>query len=103
MITVDAALGHIFDLVTPLPFETVPLRAARNRVLAEPVIAKRDQPPFAASVMDGYAVPSAEAAEGDRFRVVGEAAAGSAFKGAISGQYFLPGCQLLHCSSKTRI
>lgn len=83
MILVDEALGHLFDLVTPLGAETVPLRHAFRRVLAKPVVASRNQPPFAASVMDGYAVASEEVSPGDGFRVVGEAAAGKAFKGGI--------------------
>jgi molybdopterin molybdotransferase len=59
----------------------VPLARAGARVLAESVIARRDQPPFAASAMDGYAVAGADARPGARFRVVGEAAAGRRFQG----------------------
>lgn len=87
MITVDEALGHIFELVTPLGTETVPLREAAGRVLAAPVTAARNQPPFAASIMDGYAIATAEASPGDSFHVIGEAAAGRAFDGSLaSGQ-----------------
>ena len=80
MITVDQALGHILDLVTPLPSETIPLRTAAGRVLAAPVVATRNQPPFRASVMDGYAV----AGEHPTYHVIGEAAAGHAFDGDIT-------------------
>jgi molybdopterin molybdotransferase len=52
-------------------------------VLAEPVFATRDQPPFAASAMDGYAVRMADAVPGARLRVVGEAPAGRAWAGEI--------------------
>ena len=83
MISVDEALGHLFDLVTPLGTETVPLRYASGRVLAKSVVASRNQPPFAASVMDGYAVASEEISPGDGFHVVGEAAAGRAFAGSV--------------------
>ncbi len=79
MISVDEAHGHIFELVTPLGTETVPLRAASGRVLAEPLLATRSQPPFRASVMDGYAV----AGEAETYSVVGESAAGRGFEGAI--------------------
>ncbi|MGI9408267.1 MAG: molybdopterin molybdotransferase MoeA, partial [Hyphomicrobiaceae bacterium] len=50
------------------------------RTLAADVIASRDQPPFAASAMDGYAVRASDltAAEAE-LRVVGEAAAGHPF------------------------
>lgn len=83
MITVDEALAHIFALVGPLETETVPLRQATGRVLAAPVAATRDQPPFAASAMDGYGVAAEDVAPGARFRVVGEAAAGRGFPGAV--------------------
>lgn len=79
MISVDEALSHIFGLATPLGTETVPLRAASGRTLAEPLLAVRSQPPFRASVMDGYAV----AGEAESYSVVGESAAGRGFEGAI--------------------
>jgi hypothetical protein len=78
MIPVEEALARIFALCPRLPAETVPLAQAAGRVLAEPVQARRDQPPFAASAMDGYAV-AGDAAPGARFRVIGEAGAGHAF------------------------
>ncbi|QDC09321.1 molybdopterin molybdotransferase MoeA [Oceanicola sp. D3] len=77
MISVEEALARIFALVTPLPSEPVPLRAAAGRVLAAPVIAPRDQPPFSASAMDGYAVQG-PVSPGQSFTVVGESAAGRA-------------------------
>ncbi|MDA8585941.1 molybdopterin molybdotransferase MoeA [Rhodobacteraceae bacterium] len=79
MITVDRALGHIFDLVTPLASETISIRHAANRVLTAPVVAARNQPPFRASVMDGYAV----AGEHSVYTVIGEAAAGHEFSGCL--------------------
>ena len=36
--------------------ERVALDAAQGRVLAEPIFADRDQPPFPRSTRDGYAV-----------------------------------------------
>ncbi|WP_394177834.1 gephyrin-like molybdotransferase Glp [Yoonia maritima] len=87
MIPVNEALDHLFALVSPLPSETVPLTEAFGRVLAQDVAARRDQPPFAASAMDGYAVAGADVAPGATFDVVGEAAAGHAFAGIVgSGQ-----------------
>ena len=82
MITVEEALDHLFALISPLETEVVPLTQAVGRVLAEDAVATRDQPPFAASAMDGYAV--CEAQPGDRFTVIGESAAGSAFDGTLS-------------------
>ena len=81
MISVSESLDHLFTLTRPLPAETVPLVQAAGRVLAQPVTARRDQPPFAASAMDGYAVTSA--APGDQFTVIGESAAGSRFDGPV--------------------
>ncbi|WP_293576259.1 gephyrin-like molybdotransferase Glp [Phaeobacter sp.] len=83
MISVSKALQALLDLVSPLDSETVPLRAAAGRVLAEPVVAKRDQPPFAASAMDGYAVKAAEVERDAMFKVIGEAAAGHGFDGRV--------------------
>ncbi|WP_299625882.1 gephyrin-like molybdotransferase Glp [uncultured Tateyamaria sp.] len=83
MITVAQALDHLFDLADALPTETVPLRSAAGRVLAEPMAATRTQPPFAASSMDGYALKSVEADLHAQFKVVGEAAAGHSWKGTL--------------------
>ena len=83
MISVAEALAHILALMPRLDAETVPLAQAAHRVLAEPAIARRDQPPFDASAMDGYAVQSAAALPGATFRVVGESAAGHGFAGQL--------------------
>lgn len=84
MISVDEALSHLFSLVSPLEAESVPLQDACGRVLAETVTARRDQPPFSASAMDGYAVQSSDAVPGARLSVIGEAAAGHGFAGGLS-------------------
>lgn len=83
MITVDEALTQIFNLVSPLDNETVPLVDANGRVLAEPVVATRMQPPFAASAMDGYALNGVEADPEAMFSVIGESAAGHGFSGRV--------------------
>lgn len=83
LISVDEARRRLLALVAPLEAEDVPLRAAGGRALAEPVLAKAAQPPFDASIMDGYALRGAEARPGARFRVIGEAAAGGAPAGAV--------------------
>ncbi|WP_138933783.1 gephyrin-like molybdotransferase Glp [Roseovarius arcticus] len=84
MITVEDALSKLFELAQPLQAEMVPLRAAAGRVLARPVSATRDQPPFAASAMDGYALRGSDASAGARFDVVGEAAAGHHWEGTLA-------------------
>lgn len=83
MISVAEALERLFDLVTPLDVEQVPLRAAHGRILARDVAATRTQPPFAASAMDGYALRKAEAEPDAMFQVIGEAAAGHGFAGQL--------------------
>ncbi len=59
--------------------ETVPLARADGRVLAETIVAQRDQPPFNASAMDGWAVRRADAGEAVALRIVGESAAGRGY------------------------
>lgn len=83
MIPVAEALDHLFALADLLPVETVPLRAAAGRVLAETVTARRTQPPFAASSMDGYALKAVEADLHAQFKVVGEASAGHRWDGTL--------------------
>lgn len=78
MISVEAALSHLFSLTAPLGTEAVPLTQAAGRVLVVDAVARRDQPPFAASAMDGYAV-AGPITGGETFTVIGEAAAGTAF------------------------
>ncbi|MCT8160797.1 gephyrin-like molybdotransferase Glp [Pseudoruegeria sp. SHC-113] len=84
MITVEEALAHVLSLVAPLEAEPTPLIEAAGRVLAAPVVAQRNQPPFPSSAMDGYAVAAAEVAPGDRFTVIGESAAGHGFAGQLA-------------------
>mgnify|MGYP001627766400 CR=1 FL=1 len=85
MITVSEALDRLFAISTPLDIEDTPLLQAAGRVLAKGVSARRDQPPFAASAMDGYAVRALDMAEETRspFAVIGEAAAGAAYAGHV--------------------
>jgi molybdopterin molybdotransferase len=60
-ITLADARALIDAAVTPLDrVETVSLRVASGRVLAERVLAHADVPPFSRAAMDGYAVRSAD-------------------------------------------
>ncbi len=82
--TVQQARAVILAAAAPPgPVET-PLAEADGRWLAETVSATRDQPPFDASAMDGWAVRSADVAPGARLSIVGEIAAGHA-SGATVG------------------
>lgn len=87
MISVAEALANILSLLPDMPPEQVALSQAGRRVLAEPIVADRDQPPFASSAMDGYAVRSDDLRAGAVLQVVDEAAAGShATKQVAEGQ-----------------
>ncbi len=83
MISVSEALDKLFDLAQPLGSEDVPLLDAMGRVLAHDVHAKRTQPPFSASAMDGYAVQGSLVKVGAVFKVIGESAAGHSFDGEV--------------------
>ncbi|WP_123792354.1 gephyrin-like molybdotransferase Glp [Pacificibacter maritimus] len=84
MISVPEALDHVFSLCSHLESEVIPLRAGLNRVLAKYAIASRNQPPFSASIMDGYAVKDSESHIGATFTVIGEAAAGHRFDATLN-------------------
>jgi len=77
--TVAEARGAMLAAVTPLGAETAALAEALGRVLAQPVIASCDQPPFAVSEMDGYALRAAYTP--GRLKIIGESAAGHGFAG----------------------
>lgn len=82
MITVEQAQAMCLDLVPQVEDETIALEDALGRTLADPVKAKRDQPPFSASAMDGYAV--GDVAQHVVLDVVGESAAGHGWDGTIT-------------------
>ena len=75
------AQARLLALTQPLPIERVPVAEALGRYLAEPLTARRTQPPADLSSMDGYAMRSADLP--GPWRVVGESAAGHPFGGLI--------------------
>jgi molybdopterin molybdotransferase len=84
LMLVEQALAAILRGVKPVGLETVPLRHAHGRILAKPVKAIRDQPPFHASAMDGYAVCHADVtALPAQLKLIGVSAAGRGFKGTV--------------------
>jgi molybdopterin molybdotransferase len=84
LMPVEEARARILSGVKPLAAENVPLSKALGRVLAKPLSAKRDQPPFNASAMDGYAVRAVDVAiVPATLKVIGTSAAGHAFKGKL--------------------
>ena len=56
--------------------QTVPLLQSLGRVLAEPLAADRNQPPFPRSTRDGFACHAAALTRGSRLRVIGQLRAG---------------------------
>ncbi len=68
VISVEEALERILARVATLGDERVALIEALDRVLAEPVVADREVPPWPNSSMDGYAVVSADTRDAARER-----------------------------------
>lgn len=88
LISLDAAVSRLTAMVAPLGGETVPVSQGLGRVLAEPAAAAFDQPPFAASAMDGWAARAADlvAASSDNpveLRRIAEIPAGKPFAGTL--------------------
>ena len=75
LLTIEEAQRLILERVRPLAVERVPLEDAGGRVLAEPVRAAVDLPPFASSAMDGFAVRSEDTP--GTLPIVGRIAAGA--------------------------
>ena len=76
LLPVADAIARIVAGVEPAAGEMVGLDVAHGRTLAGPLLARRTQPPFAASVMDGYAVRAADVKPGGALLVTGISAAG---------------------------
>ena len=81
LLAVEDARARMLSAAAPLGVETVALEAAVGRVLAAEVTARRNQPPFDASAMDGWAVRAADTPGG--LSIIGESAAGHAFAATL--------------------
>lgn len=81
LLGVDEARARMLAEIAPLAVETIPLAASIGRVLAEEVRGVRDQPPFVASAMDGWAVRAADCP--GKLRIVGESAAGRGYAASV--------------------
>lgn len=88
LIPVEDALSRVLASVEqPVSIEHVPLRHCAGRALAEDVSALRDQPPFPASAMDGYALRSVDVDHvPTSLQMIGTSAAGQRFSGAVGSQ-----------------
>ncbi|MGD9617458.1 MAG: gephyrin-like molybdotransferase Glp [Alphaproteobacteria bacterium] len=84
MISVEEALARLLAPLAPVPPEQVSVADAVGRVLAEDVAARRTQPPFAVSAMDGYAVRADDLGTiPATLRIVAEIPAGAGFGGRL--------------------
>ncbi|MEA1785346.1 molybdopterin molybdotransferase MoeA [Arenibacter sp. GZD96] len=83
MITFAKAYDHVLAAQRHYGTEEVPLFRALGRVLAEPVYADRDFPPFDRATKDGIAIAFKGLQHGSQFRIVGVIAAGTA-QGALN-------------------
>ena len=80
-IQVAEAVQLVITQAKSIGTEKIPLEQAYGRILAEPIIAKHDVPPFDRSPYDGFAIRAADTggASGDNripFTVIGEIGAG---------------------------
>ncbi len=84
MIPIAKALKLIAANTPAIGTEKIPLADSVGRVLAEPIKADTDLPPFDRSMMDGYAVIAADlASPPTELKVVGESAAGRGWDGKL--------------------
>ena len=84
LLPVADATARIIEGVEPLAAETVASPMPPAAFWPSPLAARRTQPPFAASAMDGYAVRAADLAKAPaRLKLIGASAAGHGFAGTL--------------------
>jgi molybdopterin molybdotransferase len=84
LVPAPKALQLVLEDVEKIGSERIDLASASNRVLAEDLQAKRTQPPFPASAMDGYAIRHSDLTGNETvLNLIGEAAAGHPFGGSV--------------------
>jgi molybdopterin molybdotransferase len=84
MLTVEEALEQVLSRTRVLETESVDVTAALGRFLAEPVVSRREIPPWPNSSMDGYAIRAGDTLTGPaRLHVVAQIAAGVMPSGPI--------------------
>jgi molybdopterin molybdotransferase len=84
VISVEEALTRLLALIDTLPPEQIALPDGLGRVLAEDLAARRTQPPFAVSAMDGYAVRADDLGRiPAELQIVAEIPAGAGFGGRV--------------------
>jgi molybdopterin molybdotransferase len=77
MLSVEEAIEAILGRISVVGVERVDVLGALGRVLAEPIVSRREIPPWANSSMDGYAVRAEDSRAGVTLNVVGRVEAGA--------------------------
>ncbi len=77
MIAVQDAINRLIELAPATETEEVFIGDASGRVLAEAVMAQRNQPPFNTSAMDGFAIKENDAQSGNSLTVTRTIPAGA--------------------------
>jgi molybdopterin molybdotransferase len=80
-LALEEAQARLLALAGVLPIERVDVESALGHFLAEPLAARRTQPPADLSAMDGYAVTGGDLA--GPWHIVGESAAGHPWSGKL--------------------
>ena len=83
ILTLEQALATVLEHARDVPTPTIeasPLLQSVGRVLAEPILADRDQPPFDRATRDGFAVHAHEWSSGETLRVIGQVRAGEIWR-----------------------
>ncbi len=84
MISVEEALARLLEPLKSVPPEQISIADGLGRVLAEDVAARRTQPPFAVSAMDGYAVRADDLTKIPvELQIIAEVPAGAGFGGQL--------------------
>ncbi len=88
MIAVEEALRIILAGITPLGLESIDMAGSQGRVLGEDIRAKRPNPPWDNSAMDGYALRAADSIGASKqspavLKVIYDLPAGQSPKGEI--------------------
>jgi molybdopterin molybdotransferase len=91
VLSVSEALEHVLAGVPVLGAERVPLGEALGRVLAEPVVAGREVPPWDNSSMDGYALRAADTRTAGQDHPVVLAVVGEVVAGRVAPRGLEPG------------
>ncbi len=87
LLTMDAALARLMEYAVPVTgTEVLSVDAALGRILAAPIVSGVAVPPMDNSAMDGYALNTADWAEGRRLAVGQRIAAGSVGRALAPGE-----------------